>query len=132
MPGEEDEGSTDTSNSLQLREINLDDNGLKDGEFSIILQALNKQKLLQKVSYVNNEIGDKSVRQIAKLIGAETEADVCDLRLTAIICTKKALLDLLEAVSNAHHRLTKLRISSIALNDYVLMRQLNETIVNLP
>ena len=48
--------------SLQLKEINLDDNGLKDEQFCTILEALNKQKFLNKVSYVNNELGEQSIK----------------------------------------------------------------------
>ena len=55
-----------------------------------------------------------------------------DLRLTAIKCTKKTLFNLLDAIGQAHHRLTKLRISSIDINDFVLMNKLNDTIYNLP
>ena len=61
--------------SLKLREINLDDNGLKDEQFAIILEALNKQKFLNKVSYVNNEIGPKSVKQLQTLIGDDGESE---------------------------------------------------------
>ena len=55
-----------------------------------------------------------------------------DLRLTAIKCTKKTLFNLLDGIGQAHHRLTKLRISSIDINDFVLMNKLNDTIYNLP
>lgn len=129
---EEDAVLSADSRSLQLKEINLDDNGLKDEQFCTILEALNKQKFLNKVSYVNNELGEQSVKQITKLIGEDSENDVSDLRLTSIRCTKKNLYDLLHGISLAHHRLTKLRISSIEINDFVLMSKLNETIYNLP
>ena len=43
MPEEEEEEELlDQRKSLRLKEINLDDNGLKDKEFSYILEALNK------------------------------------------------------------------------------------------
>ena len=63
MPEDEEDAvlSVD-SRSLQLKEINLDDNGLKDEQFCTILEALNKQKFLSKVSYVNNELGEQSVK----------------------------------------------------------------------
>lgn len=96
------------------------------------MEALNKQKFLNKVSYVNNEIGQKSVKQLKTLVGDEGESEVYDLRLTAIKCTKKVLYDLLEAISMASKRLIKLRISSIDINDHVLMTKINETIYALP
>ena len=81
---------------------------------------------------MNNELGEQSIKQIIKLVGHESENDVSDLRLTAIKCTKKTLFNLLDAIGQAHHRLTRLRISSIDINDFVLMNKLNDTIYNLP
>ena len=66
------------------------------------------------------------------MIGDDGESEVHDLRLTAIKCTKKLLYDLLEAISTASKRLIKLRISSIDINDIVLMTKMNETIYALP
>ena len=62
----------------------------------------------------------------------DSENDVCDLRLTSIKCTSKTLCDLLDGIGKAHHRLTKVRISSIDVNDFVMMNKLNDTIYNLP
>lgn len=42
---------------IAIKEINLDDNGLKDTAFSYILKALATQPGLKRISYVNNEIG---------------------------------------------------------------------------
>ena len=52
--------------------------------------------------------------------------------MTAIKCTKKLLIDLLESIGMASKRLTKLRISNIDINDIVLMTKMNETIYALP
>ena len=42
---------------IVIKEINLDDNGLKDAAFADILSALATQPSLKRISYVNNEIG---------------------------------------------------------------------------
>ena len=43
LPEDEEEATmSGDRRSLQLREINLDDNGLKDEQFCTILEALNK------------------------------------------------------------------------------------------
>lgn len=46
---------------IPIREINLDDNGLKDASFAAILGALATQPAVKRISYVNNEIGSKSI-----------------------------------------------------------------------
>lgn len=46
---------------IPVREINFDDNGLKDGAFANILNAISTQPTLKRLSYVNNEIGIKSI-----------------------------------------------------------------------
>ena len=42
---------------IEVQELNLDDNGLKDTGFSLILKALATQKPVRSISYVNNEMG---------------------------------------------------------------------------
>ena len=49
---------------LPIKEINLDDNGMKDAAFANILRALSTQPTLKRISYVNNEIGAKSIEQL--------------------------------------------------------------------
>ena len=44
-----------------VKEVNFDDNGLKDAAFADILSALATQPSLKRISYVNNEIGLKSI-----------------------------------------------------------------------
>ena len=46
---------------IPIREINLDDNGLKDQAFANILGALATQPALKRMNYVSNEIGAKSI-----------------------------------------------------------------------
>ena len=46
---------------IPIREINLDDNGLTDTAFASILSALVTQPAIKRISYVNNEIGARSI-----------------------------------------------------------------------
>ena len=57
----------DRSN-LKLKEINLDDNGLKDESFAHILDAISNQTDLQVINYNNNGLGLKSVAVLASLL----------------------------------------------------------------
>ena len=85
---------------IPIREINLDDNGLKDSAFSHILSALSTQPTLKRLSYVNNEIGAKSIIEIEKLLSSDAEGDLSDLRLTRVRSTKHELNLLLQALAN--------------------------------
>ena len=53
---------------IPIREINLDDNGLKDQAFAYILNALATQPALRRINYVHNEIGAKSIEELEKLL----------------------------------------------------------------
>ena len=76
---------------IPIREINLDDNGLKDGAFAQILSALATQPALKRLSYVNNELGAKSIAQLEKLLSSEAEGELSDLRITRVKITKHDL-----------------------------------------
>jgi hypothetical protein len=51
-----------------LKELIFDDNGLKDAAFASILSALQTQKGLKKISYSCNEIGSKSIKELANMM----------------------------------------------------------------
>lgn len=55
------DGKEEEVSYIQVKELNLDDNGLKDGSFASILAALATQPSLKRLTYVNNEIGAKSI-----------------------------------------------------------------------
>ena len=59
------------SKKMFFDEINLDYNGLKDEEFYLFLKALQQNKTLRKITYVNNEMGSKSVEQINLLLSGK-------------------------------------------------------------
>ena len=80
---------------ISVREINLDDNGLKDAAFAHILSALATQPGLKRLNYVNNEIGGKSIVELKKLLNSDAEGDLSDLRITHIKSTKHDLNELL-------------------------------------
>jgi Ran GTPase-activating protein (RanGAP) involved in mRNA processing and transport len=56
------------NNNLKLHEINLDDNGLKDESFVLILDAIRNHSGLKILNYNNNGLGPKSVASIANLL----------------------------------------------------------------
>ncbi len=51
----------------KLHEINLDDNGLKDESFALILDAISDRSDLQVLNYNNNSLGMKSVTALSKI-----------------------------------------------------------------
>jgi hypothetical protein len=57
----------------------------------MILSALGTQPGLKRISYVNNEIGSKSIEELSKLLSAESEGDLSDLRMTRVRSTKHDL-----------------------------------------
>lgn len=61
---------------IVIKEINLDDNGLKDAAFADILSALATQPSLKRISYVNNEIGQKSILQLEKILSHDHEGEL--------------------------------------------------------
>ena len=111
----------------------MDDNGLKDTAFAHILCALATQPALKRISYVNNEIGAKSIVQLEKFLSADSEGDLSDLRLTRVKSTKHDLNMLLQAFSRSHcNRLTRLRLSEVAIDEFVLMESLKSMVFNMP
>jgi len=109
---------------MPLTEINLDSNGLKDGAFAHILGALETQPRLKRISYVNNEFGQKSVHQLQKMLAVDSEGDIRDLRMTHIKATKHDLNLLLESLADGAIKLTRLRISQVNIDEFVLMSSL--------
>jgi len=51
----------------KLQEINLDDNGLKDDSFALILDAISDRNDLLVLNYNNNGLGLKSVAALSKI-----------------------------------------------------------------
>ena len=117
---------------IPIREINLDDNGLKDAAFAHILEALASQPAVKSISYVNNEIGAKSIAQLSKMLQAENECDLSDLRITRVKSSKHDLNMLLQALSKSTNRLTRLRLSHIEIDEFVLMESLKTMVYNVP
>lgn len=52
------------SRQMFFDEITLDYNGIKDEQFCLFLKALQHNKYLKKITYVNNEIGKKSIEEL--------------------------------------------------------------------
>ena len=99
----------------------MDDNGLKDGSFASILAALATHPSLKRLTYVNNEIGGKSIEELAKILSNENEGGLSDIRITRVKATKHDLNLLLQALSQCTNRLVRLRLSHLALDEFVLM-----------
>ena len=76
---------------IAIREINLDDNGLKDKSFAYILNAISTQQSLKRISYVNNEIGANSIKELEKMLSPDSEGALCDLRINRVKSTKHDL-----------------------------------------
>ena len=117
---------------IPVKEINLDDNGLKDGSFASILESLATQTALKRLTYVNNEIGAKSIAQLAVMLSIEHEGELGDIRITNVKATKHDLNLLLEALSQCTNRLVRLRLSQLPLDEFVLMESLKTMITAMP
>ena len=74
-----------------MKEIILDDNGLKDSSFANILAALATQPSLKRLTYVNNELGARSIEQLEKILSNEQEGDLSDVRITNVKISKHDL-----------------------------------------
>lgn len=109
---------------IVVKEINLDDNGLKDGAFAQILAALSTQPSLRRISYVNNEIGAKSIAQLTHMLSHGHVGELQDVRITRVKASKHDLNLLLQALSQCTNRLIRLRLSHLALDEFVLMESL--------
>ena len=110
---------------IPIREINLDDNGLTDTAFASLLSALVTQPAIKRISYVNNEIGARSIAEIEKMFEADCEGDLSDLRITRVNSTKHDLNLLLQGLAKPNNsRLTRLRLSYLEINEFVLMESL--------
>ena len=76
---------------IPVKEIILDDNGLKDSSFANILAALATQPSLKRLTYVNNELGARSIEQLEKILSNEQEGDLSDVRITNVKISKHDL-----------------------------------------
>lgn len=83
---------------------------------------------------MNNEVGAKSVAELARLLAPDSEGDLNDLRFTSIKASKHDLNLLLQQLSRSSNanRLTRLRLSYVEINEFVLMQSLTQTVYNLP
>jgi len=117
---------------IPIKEINLDDNGLKDASFAHILESLATQPSLKRICYINNEIGAKSIAQLARILSSDHESDLNDLRITAVKSSKHEVNLLLQALAKCTNRLVRLRLSHIQINEFVLMESLKQMVFNMP
>lgn len=127
-----DEVNEDQLNYIPIKEINLDDNGLKDASFATILSSLRTQPHLRRISYVNNEIGSKSVEELEKLISSAHEGQVNDVRITRVKASKHDLNMLLRALSQCSNKLVRLRLSHLEIDEFVLMESLKSMVCSMP
>ena len=68
-----------------------------------------------------------------KLLHQESEGELSDLRLTRIKSTKHDLNLLLQALANCEsNRLTRLRLSHVVIDEFVLMESLKSMVWNMP
>lgn len=95
--------------------------------------ALATQPSLKRINYVHNEIGAKSIVELEKLVSKESDGDLQDLRFTRIKSTKHDLNMLLQALAKPENsRVTRLRLSHVEINEFVLMESLKRMVLNLP
>ena len=66
------------------------------------------------------------------MLANETEGELSDLRITRVKSTKHDLNLLLQALSKASNRLTRLRLSHIEIDEFVLMESLKSMVFNVP
>ena len=127
-----EEVKEDQVNYIPIKEINLDDNGLKDASFAAILSSLRTQPHLRRISYVNNEIGIKSIEELEKLISSAHEGQVNDVRITRVKTSKHDLNMLLRALSQCSNKLVRLRLSHLEIDEFVLMESLKTMVCSMP
>lgn len=60
------------SKELIFDEINFDFNGMRDEQFYLILKSLANHKSLKKITYVNNEMGKKSILELNRMLRGES------------------------------------------------------------
>ena len=102
---------------INITEVNLDDNGLKDHSFAAILEALEFHMGIKKFNYSNNELGEQSLPLITKIIKRPRENHIEELRINGIKSLPLVQRDLLKAIKNAP-AIKKLRLSNLKnIND---------------
>ena len=95
------------------------------------MAALGTQPTLKRISYVNNEIGSKSIAQLSEILASKA-VELGDLRITRVKSSKHDLNLLLQALSQCTHRLVRLRLSHLALDEFVLMESLKSMVQAMP
>ena len=109
----------DRSN-LKLKEINLDDNGLKDESFAHILDAISNQTDLQVINYNNNGLGLKSVAVLACLLQRKPPDNLKEFRISNVKSSRQAMQKLLELLETASS-LRKLRLSYLDIKSDLML-----------
>lgn len=117
---------------IEIEEMNLDDNGIKDVGFSLILRALATQKNVHSISYVNNELGLKSIGALQHICSSSSKIELKELRLTNLKVTKNDLNELIKALGGPGCVLNRIRLSYVEISDFVTMKNLNTMVLQMP
>jgi hypothetical protein len=109
---------------LTITEVNFDDNGLKDHSFALILTALQDHPHLKKINYSNNELGEKSLPLLAKIITRPTTTStITELRFCGIKSSPMVMRDLFKAIREAP-AIETLRLSNMNSINGVIFEEL--------
>ena len=119
------------SKELAFEEIIFDYNGMKDEQFAAILSSLHHIKALKKITYVNNEMGRKSVLELNALLKGESGHQIQELRVASVKVAPLDLKLLLEGIQHSNG-LKCLRLSKLQINDSVLVKELQQCVHSLP
>ena len=121
---------------VQIHEVNLDDNGLTDKSFAMILSALDKHHPnIGKFSYSNNEIGMESINIMNKIMSRPGDKKLHELRLSSLRADAEIQYEVLRMVREATS-IKKLRLSNFKCTNKRMIKKLkriceNEQLVEL-
>ena len=104
-------------NKSLLRNITLDNNGMQDGDMAEILEGLTFQSQCSSLVIKRNEVGEKSLIEIQKLLWKKKPNHLDELRLIGCKCSPITTTNLLEMMMDGTGFIGRLSLVDASLND---------------
>jgi len=73
---------------IHIKNLTIDDCGMKDGAFATLMDALVRQGKLTSITYINNEFSQQSVDALSKILGNSAATGSQDQQFQHLECLK--------------------------------------------
>ena len=100
-----------------LNSIVLENNGITDSDFAVLLEGLNRQLHIKCIVTKHNEFGEHSLLQVKKLMIRKKPANLDELRIIHCKISPLVTDELITCLAERQAPLSKLSLVSASFND---------------